>query len=96
MRFMIASLAVLGIAVGMSALPAPGWTTLGGDSVLVAAQQQPAPQGKVDIDIDVNRRGGGDWWANPMWIAIGVIGIVLLVVIVAMVARGGGTTVIKE
>ena len=50
----------------------------------------------VSIDIDVNRRGGGAWWNNPMWIAIGVIGLVLLVVIVAMIARGGGTTVIKE
>jgi hypothetical protein len=95
MRFIIASMAVLGIAIGMSALPAPGWTTITGDSAVVAAQQQPTTPGKVNIDIDVNR-GGGAWWTNPMWIAIGVIGLVLLVVIVAMIARGGGTTVIKE
>ena len=96
MRFIIASMAVLGIAIGMSALQTPGGTTITGDSVVVAAQQQPTTPGKVNIDIDVNRRGGGAWWNNPMWIAIGVIGLVLLVVIVAMIARGGGTTVIKE
>lgn len=97
MRFLIASMAVLGIAIGMSALPASALTTITGGSFVVAAQQQPSTPGKVDIEIDINRsRGGGAWWTNPMWIAIGVIGLVLLVVIVAMIARGGGTTVIKE
>jgi len=97
MRFMIASMAVLGIAIGMSALPAPHWTAVGGGTVIEAAQQQPDTPGKVKIDVDINKRdGGGAWWNNPMWVAIGVIGIVLLVVIVAMIARGGGTTVIKE
>ena len=97
MRFMIASMAVLGIAIGMSALPAPHWTAVGGGTVIEAAQQQPDTPGKVNIDVDINKRGGGGaWWNNPMWVAIGVIGIVLLVVIVAMIARGGGTTVIKE
>ena len=96
MRFIVASMAVLGIAIRMSALQTPGGTTITGDPVIVAAQQQPTTPGKVNIDIDVNRRGGGVWWNNPMWIAIGVIALVLLVVIVAMIARGGGTTVIKE
>lgn len=97
MRFMVAFVVVLGIAIGVSALPAPGLTTITGHSYVVAAQQQPSTPGKVDIEIDINRnRGGGAWWTNPMWIAIGVIGLVLLVVIVAMIARGGGTTVIKE
>jgi hypothetical protein len=94
MRFVVALMAVLGLAMGAAALPAPGWTTDG--SYVVAAQQQPSAPPKVDVDIDVNRGGGAAWWANPVWIAIGVIGVVLLVVIVAMAARGGGTTVIKE
>jgi uncharacterized membrane protein len=33
---------------------------------------------------------------NPIWIAIGVIALVLLIVIIAMAARGSGTTVIKD
>src|SRR5215510_5542861 len=97
MRFLIASMAVLGIAIGMSALSAPAMTTITGGSFVVAAQQQtPAPQGKIDVNIDVRKGGGGVWWNNPVWIAIGIIALVLLVVIVAMIARGGGTTVIKE
>ena len=57
---------------------------------LLALAQQPT------IDVDIVEGGGGAWWTNPVWIAIGIIGLVLLVVIVALAARGGGTTVIKE
>jgi hypothetical protein len=49
------------------------------------------------LDVDINTHSsGGAWWTNPIWIAIGVIALVLLVVIIAMAARGSGTTVIKE
>jgi hypothetical protein len=85
MRFLIPVLALLSVAsLGQLALPA----------LALAAQQ---PGGKLDVNIDVNKGGGGgDWWANPVWIAIGVIALVLLVVIVAMSTRGGGTTIVKE
>ena len=97
MRFMVALVVVLGIFMGVSALPDPGVTTIIGQSSIVAAQQQQPAAPKLDVDIDVNRGGGGGaWWGNPIWIAIGVIGVVLLVVIVAMIARGGGTTIVKE
>jgi len=61
---------------------------------LALAQGQPV-QGKLDIDINTHS-GGGAWWANPIWIAIGAIALVLLILIIVMAARGGGTTVIKE
>ena len=97
MRFMVAFVVVLGIAIGVSAVPDPGVTAVTGQSYVVAAQQQQPPAApKVDVDIDVHRGGGSAWWGNPVWIAIGVIGVVLLVVIVAMIARGGGTTIVKE
>jgi hypothetical protein len=96
MRFMVAFVVVLGIAIGVSALPDPGVTAVTGHSYVVAAQQQQPAAPKLDIDIDVNRGGGTAWWRNPIWIAIGVIGVVLLVVMVAMIARGGGTTIVKE
>ena len=85
MRFLIPVLALISVAsLGQLALPA----------LALAAQQ---PGGKLDVNIDVNKGGGGgDWWANPVWIAIGVIALVLLVVIVAMSTRGGGTTIVKE
>jgi hypothetical protein len=59
----------------------------------VAAEQQP-PAGEFQIDVDINE-GGGAWYANPLWIAIGVIGLVVLVLVISMAARGG-TTIVKE
>ena len=84
MRLLIASLMlVAGICVGPAAV-----------SAVALAQGQPV-QGKLDVDINTHS-GGGAWWTNPLWIAIGIIALVLLIVIIAMAARGSGTTVIKE
>jgi hypothetical protein len=86
MRFLIAFLTVVAVmCLGPSVMP-----------VLALAQGQPPAQGKLDVDINVGHSGGGAWWNNPIWIAIGAIALVLLIVVVAMAARGGGTTVIKE
>lgn len=70
-----------------------------------AAQDQPAgavaqsePGGKLDIDINVNKGGGGSarWYANPMWIAIGGLALIVLVALIFMAGRGsGGTTVVR-
>ena len=85
MRFLIAFLTLVAVmSLGPSVMP-----------VLALAQGQPV-QGKVDVDINTHSGGGGAWWANPIWIAIGVIALVLLIVVIAMAARGSGTTVIKE
>ena len=84
MRFLVASLMLVAVmALGPAVMPA-----------VALAQGQPV-QGEVDVDINTHSSGGA-WWTNPIWIAIGVIALVLLVVIIAMAARGSGTTVIKE
>ena len=63
-------------------------------STVAYAQDQAA--GKLSVDINVNK-GGGDnrWYANPMWIAIGGLALLLVLVLIVMVSRGGGTTVVK-
>jgi hypothetical protein len=63
-----------------------------GGSVLAAYQQQP---GGLDVDVDITA-SRGDWWADPVWIGLGIVALILLIVIVALIARGGGTTIIKE
>ena len=71
-----------GAAVGVAVLDAHS---------LEAAQ---APQ----INIDINKGGGGGrgWYANPVWIAIGGLALLLVIVLIVMAARGGGgTTVVK-
>jgi hypothetical protein len=88
MRFLIAPLMLIAVmCLGSLAMPA-----------LALAQGQPAQpaQGRLDVNINTNSGGGGAWWTNPIWIAIGVIALVLLIVIIVMAARGSGTTVIKE
>jgi hypothetical protein len=70
-----------------------------------AAQDQPTgvvaqsePSGKLDVDINVNKGGGGSgrWYANPMWIAIGGLALIVLVALIFMAGRGsGGTTVVR-
>jgi len=63
-------------------------------STVVYAQDQAA--GKLSVDINVNKGGSGNrWYANPMWIAIGGLALLLVLVLIVMVARGGGTTVVK-
>lgn len=90
MRFFIALLAVLGMTL-MSPAVIPAAASADSGYALSLDQQ---PSGKLDINIDVNE-GGGDWWANPIWIGIGAVGLLLLVVLIVMAARGGGTTVVK-
>jgi len=90
MRLAIALLTLLSLAAaGNLATP----TVAAADSGYVLAMAQQPGQYSIDIDVD-----GGDsaWWANPLWIAIGVVALVLLIVIIALAVRGGGTTVIKE
>jgi hypothetical protein len=54
-----------------------------------SAEIAQAPQ----INVEVNK-GGGKWYASPVWIAIGVIGGVLVLMLIVMALRGG-TTVVK-
>lgn len=100
MRFIVALLAVLGLVAGSTAVSSAATAPATHGYVLVAQQQggggAAAPSGKLDVNIDVNRGHGGAWWTNPVWIAIGVIALILLIVLLALAFRGGGTTVIRE
>ena len=60
------------------------------DSYIVADAQQ--PPGQIDVDIDVDE---GEWWANPVWIGIGIVGLIALIAIIVAASRGG-TTVVKD
>jgi hypothetical protein len=92
MRFIIALLAVCGILAGAAAVPA---LATAGDGGSVAAAEQQAPSGRLEVDIDTDQ-GGGAWYTSPMWIAIGVIALVLVILLIVMASRGGGTTIVRE
>ena len=90
MRLLCALIAVLGLAV--AAADVTPVSAAGDAGSVLAMVQQP---GQYDVDINVNG-GGGAWWANPLWIGVGIVGLILLIVIIALATRGGGTTIIKE
>jgi hypothetical protein len=92
MRFLIALLAACGIVAGAAVLPAAALTV---DSEYTMAADQQAPSGQLEVDINTNE-GGGAWYTSPLWIAIGVIALVLLILLIVMASRGGGTTIVRE
>ena len=93
MRFIIALLAVCGILAGAAAVPA--LAAAGDGGYTVAAAEQQAPSGQLEVDINTDQ-GGGAWYTSPLWIAIGVIALVLLILLIVMASRGGGTTIVRE
>lgn len=93
MRLAIAVLAVLGMAIATGAAAPVAAAADSGD--VLAVDQQPGG-GQYDINIDVDTDGEA-WWANPAWMGVGIVALILLIVIVALATRGGGgTTVIKD
>lgn len=90
MRSILATIAALGMLAASGAVPRVALAIPHEAGAATAFVQEPP----IDVQIEISDRGG--WWADPVWVAIGVIALVLVVVVVAMAARGGGTTVIKE
>ena len=84
-------LLTLGLLVGVSMIPAVdtgAGVALGpasGSAVLAAPAVEAAQMPQIDVDI--HEDGGRSW--NPMWIAIGVIGLLLVLVLFRMSSRGG-------
>lgn len=91
-----ATLLILTLLLG-AALPAAA--ALDPAPVQVASLQD-QPGGGADVEVDLGADTGGTvWYTNPLWIALGVIGALVLILIIVLAARGGrggGTTVIRE
>lgn len=92
MRFAIVVLMAAGLLIGSAAAPATA-IAASADYTLSADDQQQQPTGRLEVDIDTDRAGA--WYASAMWIAIGVIALVLLIVLIVMATRGG-TTIIRD
>ena len=93
MKLICAVLAVLSLTIG-SAAAAPVLTAASADRTptLRVDQGQP-PSGQLDVNID---RDATAWYTSPVWIAIGVVALILIIALIITATRGGGTTIIKE
>jgi len=52
----------------------------------------------VNLEITVGKEGEGRaWYLSPVWMAIGGLGLALVIILIVMAARGGGsgTTVVR-
>lgn len=66
---------------------------------LASLQDQGGQPADPEIDVEIGTETEGTvWYADPVWITLGVIGALVLILIIVLAARGGGggTTVIRE
>lgn len=64
---------------------------------VAGATQEPPPPPTGQIDVDISTDEGGAWYLSPVWIAIGILALLVIVAIMVAASRGGGgTTVIRE
>lgn len=74
-----------------------GATGLASGSTGGAQLQSPPALPKVDLDVTINDKQQRPWYVNPVWLAIGGLGLIVAIVLVVMAVRGGGggTTVVR-
>ena len=108
MRFItmiMTSAAVLLLAIATPAyatphpdlVPAVEAVTLAPVALTIAAVQESQPPAEVKVDISTSKSGGGTWYTQPMWLAIGGLALLVIILIAVMAARGGrnNTTIVK-
>ncbi len=86
----------LGIVCGFLLTPAldSGSSMASGPAFVTVVHAAPSVTAQLpQINVEVNK-GGGRWYASPVWIAIGVIGGVLVLMLIVMALKGN-TTVVK-
>ncbi len=61
---------------------------------LAAVQDPPVPKPDVDVSVTTERTV---WYADPVWITIGVLAAILIIGLIIAASRSGGgsTTVVK-
>ena len=104
MRFTTKWLTAAGAALVLASAPAPRAQAMNLPAVTAPSVRTVTSIGVTSlatttqdakIDINVNDHKAGAWYTNPVWIAIGIIALVLIIALIAMAGRGRDTTVIK-
>ena len=106
LRMLVTSAAVLLFAGATTATASPVGSTGAANSVavvqapvapsLLAIQQQPASQPAQETHV-TRTETTTSWWADPVWIGVGVIALLVIVLLIVFANRGSGdrTTVIR-
>ena len=89
------SFVALVMAMGLLAAPIMAAAPLPATTAIDTQQSQPVQPPTGSIDVDINADDSGAWYTSPVWIAIGVVALVLIIALIVMAGRGGGTTVVR-
>ena len=90
---------LLALTVLMGLLMAPAvdqsasW--LGTPVPAVVLAQEPQVQQPPSADINVNLQSDRAWYLSPLWIAVGVVGLLVVIALIVSAGRGGGTTIVR-
>ena len=68
--------------------------TTAGALVLVTATRAAALVQQATIEVKTSESHGA-WYTQPVWIAIGIIALVLIIALISMAGRRDNTTVVK-
>ena len=84
-----------GPAGSMPALRAPVSMTLTVAQSTTQPPPPPQPQAQGgDVKLNVDIKTDRVWYADPFWITLGVVALLVIVLIAVMASRGGGTTTV--
>jgi hypothetical protein len=65
-------------------------------AVIMAVKTAPLFAALQDAKIEVKTtESHGTWYTQPVWIAIGIIALVLIIALISMAGRRDNTTVVK-
>jgi hypothetical protein len=100
MRFKLIVASAAALLFAGTQLPAEAQTTPGFAPAVnaVSMVQQTQPPGGTDIDVQIGDDDAAVWYTNPVWIAVGLLAIIVVGLIIGMAARGGGgggSTIVK-
>lgn len=52
-------------------------------------------QNPPNVDVEIQTNEGGAWYTQPLWIAVGIIALVLIILLIVSAGRRDTTTVVK-
>lgn len=64
---------------------------------IAAVQESQSPPADVKVDITTSKGGGGTWYTQPIWLAVGGLALLVIILIAVMAGRSGrnNTTIVK-
>jgi hypothetical protein len=89
MRFLFTASAAALLLFGAAQADASALNPVSATTVATVTQAAQPPDINVQIE---DSDDGVVWFANPVWVAIGVLAIVVLGLVIGMAARGSGGT----